>query len=150
MKRITHDMSKADEIQVMDDLRNAFTGSENYLEHFFTPHLCQWVENKIKADINPDVMEWLDNEWDKHVAEMQVKGLKNTIDHQKSLVDTLYTEIAELKTEVKQEQSVSADRLTMCTQQDTMIIEMQDQIDLRDEELAKLKARLYDFEHGRV
>ncbi len=50
-------LSKAEEIAQITKLEEKFQGTGCYLESLFSPAFSTWVENKIKSDIMPDVID---------------------------------------------------------------------------------------------
>jgi hypothetical protein len=67
----TANVSKEQEISVVNRLRNYFKPTYTYLQSFFSDELVSWLEYNIKNDMSCDLME---NYKNMHAAE--VKSLK--------------------------------------------------------------------------
>ena len=52
-----HDLSKAEEIAIIEKLHTFFKGSDTYLASLFTDDFLGWVSQQIKDDIMPDLYD---------------------------------------------------------------------------------------------
>lgn len=154
---ITNDMSKAEELLILQKLREAFkANSDNYLTNFFSVPLLTWAETQMKNDFPCDVMEG----WD--AVEARLRSAEDAVNKAASEAKS-NREIAEKvaeKTVVdlqnKDEQLASLDwlknnldrLLQESVAENGEVSEMMDAAVVRSEglerEIIALKARLYD------
>ena len=55
MKRLKHNSTKAEELAHLNEFV-ASLDNETYLKMLFTINLMLWIENRIKGDLPPDIM----------------------------------------------------------------------------------------------
>ena len=57
VKSDSHAVTKADEIQIVDNLNRFFVGRGLYLADLFTKELVGWVTMRINSDFSPDIYD---------------------------------------------------------------------------------------------
>jgi hypothetical protein len=150
---ITDDMSKAEEIKILDKLRDEFQKCpDNYLASLFTNSFCQWAENRIKDDFPIDVMEYIDDRSNEEEIQQLRGQVQNEIANRNAL-DELLKQVGaktEESTERFQEEIIEWRR--RATEQSDQLFDERAKVQERDEladalelEIVKLKAKLYDL-----
>ena len=138
-----HDLSKAEEIAIIEKLHMFFKGSDTYLASLFTDNFLGWVSNQIKNDIMPDLWDW--GIGGNLPLRKEVEDLKNTNEHleneNKRLNETLDVR-AKLMNDLDERivnQRIQKEELEEIIDGKANVI---DELRL---EVMDLKAKLYDF-----
>jgi hypothetical protein len=147
---IVNDMSKAEEIKVLDKLRDAFMAHpDNYLASLFTNDFVGWCTNRIRDDFPLDAYEAMD--WDNEKEELKreatdqklaAEALNELLKEADARVDenmeTFQTKISELK---DLNNSLS-EQLFSERNKSQRLMDASEAMEL---EIVKLKAKLYDL-----
>lgn len=79
------DLSKQEEIGIIETLHDAFKGTGNYLEALFSKQLTEWVSAEIKNDYMPAVMSaWAQDENRIVFLENEIRARKDNEDRLKN------------------------------------------------------------------
>lgn len=95
------DLSKQEEIGIIETLHDAFKGTGNYLESLFSKNIVDWVSEEIRQDFLPNVMSaWSLDQIRMNVLENEIAASKNNEDrlkHQISVSHELHEHNKELQ-----------------------------------------------------
>ena len=89
--------SKAEEIQVLENIRDAVKGRDLYLASLFTDDMVEWVTKHIQDDIMPDLYACYKNEVE--TADVELEKLRKRISE---LERTLKAERSKTKRELEE------------------------------------------------
>ena len=140
MIEVEDGMSKEMEAKVLNKLYEAFAGTDTYLEQLFTAPFVSWVNTKIRDDIFPEVIQYVNQDryneeidrLAKLVADAEVTNQANI-----NLIHRLERDVDGLTKENKQYEAAIPDY-------DSEIAEKRSIIDALEQEIVELKAKLYD------
>jgi hypothetical protein len=145
----TANVSKEQEISVVNRLRNYFKPTYTYLQSFFSDELVSWLEYNIKNDMSCDLMENYKNTSDKlHKMDEEREELRKlinlrdaTIEDQKNGIAALDERIYELRTE-------SDELYNKCEEKYTAMLELESmhaaEVKSLKWKITVLKAKLFD------
>ena len=140
MIEVEDGMSKEMEAKVLNKLYEAFAGTDTYLEQLFTAPFVSWVNTKIRDDIFPEVIQYVNqdryNEEIDRLAKL-VDDAEVTNQANINLIHRLERDVDGLTKENKQYEAAIPDY-------DSEIAEKRSIIDALEQEIVELKAKLYD------
>ena len=136
--KIENDMSKAEEIEILDKLGNIYSiHPDNYLATLFSNQFINWATENIKNDFPVDPMEYI-TAYSKREWEKEIKDLKEKLEEaQQGIIEI--NEVAHNSTESAnyfQEEKYKLENL---------ISKKDSQIDELENCIVNLKAKLYDL-----
>jgi len=149
-REFMQDAGKTEEIEALRMISVNLTGSGLYLESLFTPKFVQWVENKIKDDVMPDMLEWFSgNELEFLEMKARVKGLETEEERLRNEVNDFEEKYEKLNTdsrEVIQTLQGERDEARRNLEGAKEALERSvEEADRRAGEMTDLKAELYDY-----
>jgi hypothetical protein len=142
---ITNDMSKQEEIKILDKLRDAFMENpDNYLASLFTNDFVGWCTNRIRDDFPLDAYEQIkpewDDEWDKERTKLE-NEVSNLKDKLTNCERNYGVELEENDRLNKVVDEIKSDLYAAESERDMATVEKE----TCEQEIIKLKARLYDL-----
>jgi len=154
-------LNKTLEIEILQNMSDAFKDTDTYLASLFTQELVNWATEQIRNDFPPDIFDFFRRE--EAAAHAQRQDANEALTNEKMNVDDLGKEVDRLKKEVKEaEQALDeAKEETAAYAQEHMQDNIQSQkayeelatestklcqsLDTRDKEVLRLKAEVYDL-----
>jgi len=132
-------MSKAEEIKVVEKLHDAFKGTCNYLTDFFSEGTCNWLEEQIRNDFSCDIFPYIEANIEEiyesgkltEKQEMTIKEMDKQIQALSKYKDSAKAEIDDLEETIYQ--------------RNQELNKQSDKIALQAQEIIQLKAELYDL-----
>ena len=145
-----HDLSKAEEIAIIEKLHEFFKGSDTYLKSLFSDDFLGWVSQQIKNDFPPDLYDWGFGAANK--AQAEIEKLKAQLSLCQSLNKELLrqneslAENAKIKCDIAEKAHERMSQLHKDKVDLEMIINKKaDAIDALEMDVIALKAKLYDL-----
>ena len=152
---------KQDEIAILNKIRDAVSGTQTYLEGLFSPRLIEWFSKEVANDFSCNVMLVAD---DLSRGEMVLKSANTRLevemermkkDHDIKLSahrDGYHEEISRLKDEVESRKERMREYADALERVNAQLREVESELrncELisagREEDIVRLKARLYDL-----
>lgn len=149
--KIWDNMSKAEEQKVIAKLRYVFeVFPNNYLASLFTQEFQNWVVNRTQDDFPVDVMEYIND----HSKDDEIGMLRNNIQAVKKDLQRAKQDIEVWKERAgewhSQVDSLEKENHELTRDGDQLLSinhELKNELATKDNELVRLKAKLYDLEH---
>jgi len=112
--------SKAEEIQVLENIRDIVRGRNLYLTSLFTDEMVEWVSKQIKNDIMPDLYAHYKNATNIEVEELRerISELERTLKAERSKTKGELEELLNQLEEVEKEKY----ELLKFTTSDTIVL----------------------------
>ena len=119
-------LSKSEEIKIIEALRDAFKGTGNYLEGLFSENLVEYVSRHIRDDEIPDIHEFAQRQLDAVVE-----------DHRQ--IVNLKSDLRAMRQNFENEAGL---RTLNCKERDEEIGRLNEEIGRLNEEIGRLKKEL--------
>lgn len=147
MKTLTTNSSKEEEIQFLKEVAS-MCGSGSYLHELFTEKFMAMIEHDIKNDFYPDVMDKIEalqkegTEKSSKCLELssEIARLEKTMELKDSRIEELLSRLETFRKEFDA-------TLTRSVDLQDKLIEKEDELAGKTQEIITLKAALYDLEH---
>ena len=146
--------SKQEEIDTMRDIADyARDGRDTYLRSLFTPEFLQWVETKIRNDIGPDIMDYMEavnrinNIMENKIEHMKgnAEQLQNNFNMKENEVSSLRELLSKMVHESDKDTKIWRDEKNDFIHQ---IAGIETVMDAQSHTIMELKAKLYDLMKG--
>ncbi len=146
--RLTADASKEDEVGVMRKLQDGFAGSNLYLADLFTSDLTAWVEQQIRNDFMPDVMEEVkrrNEEAEKSVAVLNLKMKEARSEEFARVTAAMKPQIETAEREARELEEKNEKLQFALRESDERLSEREREVFRMKTEITNLKARMFDL-----
>jgi len=142
--------SKAEEIEVLTKIRDAVAGKDLYLVSLFTDDLVAWATKQIQDDVMPDLYAYYQDEI--RTADVELGNFRKKLAEVEGKAESLQRELDEKAREMKvlwnQLKTVEEARDAAYEKYEEALATASSigaEKALVEEEVVKLKARLYDL-----
>ena len=145
MNTLKSDCSKGEELTRLHDYKE-LSGTGTYLSMLFTDKFITWCEEQVKNDFSLDIFDYYqasikelnESESARIKAETHIQVLENQLENQGKIANSQAQTISELNRRLAETESRAIGYCVSNSSKDDIILE-------RDEEIIRLKARIYDL-----